>query len=240
MRVRSARCRRASATSRAVSATSVRVRIASLNDADRQACAVKTTSSSGCRRRGAHARRRTRQSASDARETIAPARTRTPAGSAAVAASMYFCTLSVENCGAIGMPIDARHAGGGELGERVLDERPPVAHPDRDGHAGPRRARSASACAQRDVGQRRASADRRVVVRASPRRARRTAAVRRARSARYAGISSSDDGVPCAIRRRTRGRGGSRRHCRPSSGARSARAPARARPASTAGCRGRD
>ena len=28
-----------------------------------------------------------------------------PAGSATVAASTYFCTLSVENCGVIGMPM---------------------------------------------------------------------------------------------------------------------------------------
>jgi hypothetical protein len=59
---------------------------------------------------------------------------------------------------------DALNAGARQLANRVLDERMPVAHPDRDGHVGP------EACAQgvclrtRQIGERRSAADRRVVV----------------------------------------------------------------------------
>ena len=73
-------------------------------------------------------------------------------------------TLSVENCGASGMPITRVDAGRGELGERVLDERLPVAHADGDRHvrAEPRAQRRGLRL--RDVGERRASADRAVVL----------------------------------------------------------------------------
>ena len=65
---------------------------------------------------------------------------RCPAGSAAVAASTYFWTLSVENCGAIGMPMTRATPAARELRERVLDERLPVAHADGDRDVGARAA----------------------------------------------------------------------------------------------------
>ena len=92
-------------------------------------------------------------------------------------------------------------AGRGQLGERVLDERLPVAHADRDRdvRAEPRAQRRR--LRQRDVGQRRAAADRLVVVRASRRRARRTAAARRAPAADTPASRRATTGVPWAISR---------------------------------------
>ena len=77
---------------------------------------------------------------------------------------MYFCTLSVENCGAIGMPTTRVDAAAGELLERVLDERLPVAHADGDRHAGAEPRAQRLGLREREVGQRRAPADRVVVV----------------------------------------------------------------------------
>ena len=124
-----------------------------------------------------------------------------PAGSAAAAASKYFATLSVENCGASGMPMMRVTPARRELGERRrLMNGVQLRMPTATGTSGPSRARKRVALSQRQVGQRRAPADRLVVVPhlldelgdgGRPPRTRR----------RYSGISSSDDGVPCAIRR---------------------------------------
>ena len=72
---------------------------------------------------------------------------------------MYFCTLSVENCGAIGMPMTRVTPAVGELGERVLDERLPVAHADRDRDVGPKPLAQRGRLGLRDVGERRPPAD---------------------------------------------------------------------------------
>ena len=59
-----------------------------------------------------------------------------PAAAPRVAASMYFCTLSVENCGASGMPMMRVTPAAASSRERVLDERMPVAHADGDRNVG--------------------------------------------------------------------------------------------------------
>ena len=91
-----------------------------------------------------------------------------PGGIADCAASTYFCTLSVENCGASGMPT-TREMPVPQRPQDVGDERVPVPHADHHLHSGPRRSRSAFRCCTRDVGEWRAAADGGVVVRASPR-----------------------------------------------------------------------
>ena len=72
---------------------------------------------------------------------------RRPAGSAAVAASWYFCTLSVENCGAIGIPITrvtpAAASSASASGMNGVQLRMPTA----TGISGPSAARNAAACA---------------------------------------------------------------------------------------------
>ena len=106
-------------------------------------CAVNMTSLARRAARGAHALGERLQQQRDARGTTRPPRTARRRAAPRVAASMYFCTLSVENCGAIGMPMTRVDAGRRQLGERVLDERLPVAHADGDRHRPVRAARAA-------------------------------------------------------------------------------------------------
>ena len=88
---------------------------------------------------------------------------------------------------------DARDAAAGELGERVLDERRQLRMPTATGTSGAEPRAQRLRLRERDVGQRRASADRLVVVPHLVRRARRTAAVRRGRAS----------GTPASRRART-------------------------------------
>ena len=208
-------------------------------------CAVNTTRSS---RRGcgcAHALGEGVEQQRMVVERAHRARTARPAGSAAAAASSTSATLSVENCGASGMPTmrvtplrRRARAIASLMNGRQL--RMPTA----TGTSAPSRARKRGGLRQGEIGERRSAADRLVVVRASRATSSATAAGRRARAA----------GTPASRRATTACRAPSgERRCSStvripdpdfrfaaSADARTARAPARARPASTAGCRVRD
>ncbi len=72
---------------------------------------------------------------------------RMPAGSAIVAASTYFWTLSVENCGAIGMPTIRVTPSPASAAIASLMKGRQLRIPTATGTSPPRRARSAAACA---------------------------------------------------------------------------------------------
>ena len=109
-------------------------------------CAVNTTVSSA---RGAAARTRSANasSSSGCAWYEVTASNCTPAGSAAVAASTYFCTLSVENCGAIGTPTTRVAPARASSSSASLMNGRQLRMPTATGTPPPSRARSASACA---------------------------------------------------------------------------------------------
>ena len=85
---------------------------------------------------------------------------RRPSGRAAIAASMYFLDAQRRELRRHGNADDARDTGAAEFVERVLDERLPVAHPDGHRHVGSEPRPQRRSLRVRDVGERRAPADR--------------------------------------------------------------------------------
>ena len=157
-----------SATAFAVAATSIRVRIAGGGHALRQAVGGEHDVFIGLRLFGEHFlgecldEQRMIVKRPHARELDARRQARL------VAASMYFCTLSVENCGASGMPTMRRApvASMSRIASAMNGRQ--LRMPTTTGMSRP----SAASCAckrlallEREVGQRRAAADRFPVVR---------------------------------------------------------------------------
>ena len=164
-----------------------------------------------------------------------------PCGKAAVAASMYFCTLSVENCGAMGMPDDAPGSDPFDLAYRVGDERSPVAHTHDNGNVeaiGGKLRPKRVTLLERDVGQRRSAADRFPVVgHFSDQLCRRLAPAANQPKV----VGHLIDGLRRAVSHQQYRRAWrSVRHARTCSGARAVRAPGRDRPGLTEECRGPD
>ncbi len=60
---------------------------------------------------------------------------------------MYFCTLSVENCGAIGMPMTRVTPAAASCASASLMNGRQLRMPTATGISGPSRSRSAAACA---------------------------------------------------------------------------------------------
>ena len=116
----------------AVAATSVGVRVAvSITRAGRL-CAVNTTSSSGGRLRLANALGERVEQQRMCVKGIEPRRGSCRQAAPARPHRSTLTTLSVENCGASGMPMMRVTPLAAEPGDGILDERLPVAHADRD------------------------------------------------------------------------------------------------------------
>ena len=164
-----------------------------------------------------------------------------PSGSAAVAASMYFCTLSVENCGAIGMPTMRRAPVRAISRIASAMNGRQLRMPTTTGMSSPSAAscaRSASPCWSVMSVSGESAADRFPVVGHFFDQL----GGRLAASADQAKVVGHlVDGLGRAVSHQQHRRAWrSVRHARACSGARAARAPARDRPASTEECRGRD
>ena len=77
---------------------------------------------------------------------------------------MYFCTLSVENCGAIGMPITRRTPDAASSPSASLMNGRQFRMPTADRDVAAESCRERRRLRERDIGERRASANRAVVV----------------------------------------------------------------------------
>ena len=73
---------------------------------------------------------------------------------------MYFCTLSVENCGASGMPMMRVDAAAASSASASLMNGCQLRMPTATGHVGAESRPERRGLRQRDLGERRAAADR--------------------------------------------------------------------------------